>query len=140
MRLLSTLHPTQNQLQVIATIISNRDHPAQAASAISANGNLIAARNMLMKLNVITYSDTSAALTQQGEQLAQEQNITDETGELTDVGQKLLGNEEQPEDISGEEDFAPQQDMGEMPPAQGQAGGMPPMEGFSFLFKNLLNS
>lgn len=136
MQLLTTLRPTTNQLTVLATIVANQDHPARAASEISANENLIAARNMLMKLNVIQYSANNAALTEKGQQIAKEQNITDEGGQLTDEGNKLVAA------ITGEQPPAEDQ-MGGLPPEPPMpggemGGGLPPMEGFSSLFKNIL--
>lgn len=132
MHLLSTLRPTNSQLTVIAKIVANQEHPARAAAEISNNENLIAARNMLMKLNVITYSANEATLTDKGIQLAKEQGITDESGQLTDEGNKLVtpeGSEQPPAEQDG------------IPPATDMPGGiesMPGMEGFSPLFKNLI--
>lgn len=148
MRLLSTLKPTQNQLTVLAKIVANKDHPAKAASEISGSENLVSARNMLMKLNVITYSDTSAALTEKGEQLAKEQNIIDDSGNLTDEGQKLVSGDQPQQGQPPMDDMGmgmdagmPGGDMGGMPEPPmggGGMGGMPGMESFSPLFKNLL--
>lgn len=143
MKLLSTLHPTQNQLMVLAKIIANKEHPTQAAEEISTNENLISARNMLMKLNVITYSDTTAELTDKGMQIAQDHGIADEAGELTDKGRQLTG---ETEPSNGTE--PPMDQMGGMgmPQSPGTEMGLPPsapgpslgMEGFSRLFKNII--
>lgn len=140
MRLLSTLRPTSNQLRVIAKIAASQDVPARAAAEISSSANLIAARNLLMKLNVITYTDNSATLTDIGQQLAQEQNITDEGGQLTDEGNKLAASES-----NGKPDKEiPAQNQEQSSMGGGQLPGTedlsePPMEGFSLLFKDLLN-
>ena len=137
MHLLSTLRPTQNQMKVIAKIVASQDVPARAAAEISSNPNLIAARNLLMKLNVITFADNAATLTDKGQQLAKEQNITDESGQLTDEGNKLASSdadgkqtEEQPQPGTDQNMGAPDMGLNDL--------GAPPMEGFSNLFKNLL--
>ena len=126
---------------VIAKIVASQDVPARAAAEISANTNMIAARNLLMKLNVITYTDNSASLTDIGQQLARDQNIVDEGGQLTDEGNKLASATS---DGKQPKETPPQQDnsMGGMPPPD--MGGdinapMPGMESFSALFKNILN-
>lgn len=130
MHLLNTLKPTQNQLTVIAKIIASQDVPTRAAAEISTNSNLIAARNMLMKLNIITYSDTSAALTDQGQQIARDQNIVDDSGTLTDEGNQLANTST---DKGGEQ-------TNSTPPSStpDQIDIAPPMEGFSTLFKNII--
>lgn len=131
MHILSTIRPTQNQLVVLATIIANKNHPAQAANDLSTNENIVAARNILMKLNVITYSDTSANLTSQGEQLAKDYDIMDEAGELTEKGQQLV-NDTATSPLPSDQQINNPVDMGiEQPPVV-------PMEGFSPLFKHIL--
>jgi len=140
MRLLSTLRPTQNQLRVIAKICAAKDFPARAAAEISSDTNLVAARNLLMKLNIITFTDDNAALTDIGEQVALEQNIIDDAGEMTEDGNKLAATESNGK--PDEEMPAPMGEppMGGMPPPPSPMGGeMPPMEGFSKLFKHILN-
>lgn len=141
MRLLSTLRPTQNQMIVLAKIVASQDVPARAAAEISTNTNMIAARNLLMKLNAITYTDNSASLTDIGQQLAREQNIVDESGQLTEEGNKLAASTadgKQPKEAPPAQDNSmsgmPPPDMGNdlNPP-------MPGMESFSPLFKNILN-
>lgn len=120
MKLLTTIRLTQTQLQVIAKIVASQDVPARAAQEISNSQNLITARNMLMKLDVITYSIDNAALTPKGENLAREQNVVDETGNLTDEGNRLL-DIQQPS-----------------PPQTDSTPEQFPMESFSELFKSIL--
>lgn len=88
MRILPSIRPTDNQRRVIARIIASPT-PAVAGEAISGDVNLVAARNMLMKLGAITYAEGQAELTDRGMQIAVEENIASETGELTPSGQKL---------------------------------------------------
>lgn len=88
MRLLSTIRLTDSQKRVIAKI-SAAATPTVAGEEISKDANLVAARNMLMKLGVITFVDNRAEITDKGNQLAVEENIVDEQGELTELGNKL---------------------------------------------------
>jgi hypothetical protein len=128
---LPTLRPTQTQLQVLAKIIASHDVPARAAADISVGPNMVAARNMLMKLNLITYVPNSAGLTDRGQQFAREQNIIDDGGQLTPVGTTLASI-----GADGKPSAPPQPDQ----PASPDMGmDVPPMEGFSQLFKSILN-
>lgn len=138
MRLLSTLRPTQNQLTVLAKIIASQEVPARAAAEISSNANLIAARNILMKLGLILYTDNSATLTDKGTQLAKEQNIIDESGQLTDEGNKLASTLANGQQSKEEPQPEIDQSMGGNPDMGLGDIGAPSMEGFSSLFKHIL--
>lgn len=142
MKLLSTIRPTKNQLTVLAIIAASKDHPAKAAGEISGNANLVGARNTLMNLAAIEFTDASAKLTPTGEQLAKDQNIIDDSGQLTDEGNKLL-----PSSAQGTPTEVPSGDLGGADmgmPDLGAGGDLgapdlgPPMEGFSPLFKQLI--
>lgn len=103
MSILNTLRPTTFQRQVLAHIAAAQS-PKIAAENISKNQNLVAAREILAKLGLITFSDRAATITDTGLRLAVEENITDESGELTDVGQQLIGQIQQPQtDPMGDE-------------------------------------
>lgn len=142
MHLLSTIKPTQNQLRVMAKIIVAQDQPVKAASEISDDVSLVAARNLLAKLGLITFSDRDAKLTEKGQQVAHEQGIADESGQITDTGSKLAAtntdgknDETMPASDAGTElPSTPPEPMGDMPD-MGTLG----MEGYSQLFKNILN-
>lgn len=122
MRILSAVHPTENQKRVLAKIIA-APTPTVAAEEISNNANMVAARNMLMKLGVITFGAGEASLTDKGEQIAREENIADESGQLTDVGQQLA--------------YGEQKQGGETEPPPPPGGGLS-LESFALL-KELLN-
>lgn len=111
MRLLSTVRLNDNQKRVLAKIAA-APTPTVAGEEISKESNLVAARNLLMKLGVITFVDNRAEITDKGQSLAKEENIIDDSGGLTDAGNKLAFTKTtgQPED-------------GEQPQA---GGGMPP--------------
>src|SRR3972149_829856 len=87
-RMLTGIHPTENQKRVLAKIIAAPNSKV-AGEQISGNVNMVAARNMLMKLGVITVSAGTAELTDKGTQIAQDENIADASGQLTDVGNAL---------------------------------------------------
>lgn len=93
MRILDTFRPTTVQKQVIAKI-AGAATPTVAGDAASMGVNTVAARDMLIKLGLITFANGEAALTDAGAQLAKAENITDETGGLTQVGQTLASSTE----------------------------------------------
>lgn len=138
MQYLKTIHPTQQQRTVLAILASNKDHPTLAAEQLSGNRNLISARNILMNLHAITYSDTSATLTDIGIQLAKDHNIIDDMEELTDEGNKLLpqGSSNTPTPPPSDPMMDDQLGM-DMPLEVG--GQLPELESFSQLFKNIIN-
>ena len=88
MRIMSAVHPTANQKRVLAKIAA-APTPTVAGEEISKDANLVAARNMLMKLGVITFDNREAALTDRGTQIATEENIIGPDGQLTQAGQQL---------------------------------------------------
>lgn len=92
-----------------------------AGEALIGNQNLIAARNMLMKLGMINFANGEASLTDTGQQVARDEDIVTDTGELSDNGRELIG----------QQSAAPQPEM-PLEPA--------PMESYSGSFiKELLN-
>lgn len=148
MRILSTIHPTENQKRVLAKIAASPNSDV-AGHQISGDANLVAARNMLMKLDIITYVDGEATLTDKGQQISAEENITDETGQLTDMGKKLAYTDpdEKPDnDMTAQQQGGPEMGMpGEMGmgtpggPEMGISGGNElNIESYSIL-KELLN-
>ncbi len=133
MRLLSALHPTVNQKRVIAKIVASPT-PSVAAQEISKSANLVAARNMLMKLGMITHANGEAALTQSGQQIASEEGITDQSGGLTDVGQQLAHTNSM-NAPDGEQASTP---PGGAPPAQEPAMNLDAMPESMQLLKHML--
>ena len=90
MRILSAVHPTSFQKQVICRIAAATT-PMTAASYVSAGANMVAARNMLMKLGLIEFGSSGATLTDRGTQVAQDEGLIDASGNLTPSGQQLAG-------------------------------------------------
>jgi len=133
MHVLKSFRPTTTQKQVIATILS-APTPTVAAGTIASKPNMKMARDLLGQLGLITFTDKGADLTDKGLALARDEGIADEGGQLTDMGQQLVGN--QP--------AAQSNNMGmpeEEPPIGGveaggpddALGGTPSLESFSFL-------
>lgn len=131
MRELKAFRPTQSQKVVLASILSAQT-PKLAAEQISAKPNLKTARDMLGRLGLITFTDSQASLTDMGMALARDEGISDEGGQLTDVGQQLVGGNAQPpvNNMGMPEEEPP---LGGLPPADDLGGGMPPMESFNLL-------
>jgi hypothetical protein len=138
MQTLSTIHLTQNQQLVLALIASSKDKPATAAINVSTGQNLVAARNMLMKFGVISYTPSKAMLTPKGEQLAKDNDLIDDAGTITEKGNNLLAT------IPGQRPNAQAQQVPQPVPDQAgmnsdfDIGSEPGMESFSPLFKSLL--
>jgi hypothetical protein len=92
MRILNTLRPTNHQQRVLA-ILASTDNPTIASQRLSGSQNLVNARDMLMRLGAVTGTAERAELTDSGRTLAQDSNIIDQSGQLTDVGQQLVGDQ-----------------------------------------------
>lgn len=88
MRILNNVQLTDFQKQALAKIVASPT-PKVAGAQISAGQNMIAARDALLKLGALTFSNGEAQLTDKGQQLAQSENIVDQGGQLTDEGQQL---------------------------------------------------
>jgi hypothetical protein len=116
MRIMSAVHPTANQKRVLAKIAASPT-PAVAAQEISKDANLVAARNMLMKMGVITFATGQAALTDRGTQISTEENIIDQSGQLTPAGQELAYTSSQ---------GTPDKDQTGKPVQQATPAGQPP--------------
>ena len=97
-RIVPVIRPTQNQKSVLAKIKAAAT-PKTAAADISKTSNLTAARDMLEKMGLITISqEEGAVVTDEGEQVMIDQNLVDESGELTDEGNKAAFGDEKPQE------------------------------------------
>jgi hypothetical protein len=143
MKHLPAIKLTNNQKSVLAIIANNANNPLNAAQQLTNGANIIGARNLLMKLGTIEVTIDSAKLTDKGQVLAQQNNITDEGGNLTDLGRSLLPQDgQQPDNQDSIDIDTNTPGMGD----QGMTAG-PPMdsddlfdtvESFSPLFKSFL--
>lgn len=138
----SSVHPTDNQKRILA-IIASSPTSAVADQEIATNQNMIAARDLMMKMGLITVSDSEVALTDQGAQVAVDENIIDDNGQLTKMGQAYAAppgstlpaeQDDNSDDLSGV-------DVPPVDPAQAAGARAPELtygESFSLL-KELLN-
>jgi len=93
MRILPALRLTDTQKQVLAKILASPT-PKVAGEQISKDQNSIAARDILVKLGLITYLNGNAALTDKGQQIAQDEDVENQGGDLTQSGeQDAFGDE-----------------------------------------------
>ena len=115
---LSTVHLSDTQKVVITKIIASPTEQV-AIEEISKGRNLVAAKEALVNLGLIEVSDNSITVTNIGHQVMADENLTDESGELTSTGQKYAAvqkpndlktvNAPEPAtnpDISGDDDLA----------------------------------
>ena len=93
-RVLSTVRLTENQKKVMTRIVASATEKL-AAEEISKGRNLVAARDMLVKLGMIEFREGHAALTSDGEQVMKDSNLIDDMGSLTEEGNKFAYEEGQ---------------------------------------------
>lgn len=138
MRIISAVHPSDNQKRVLAKIASAAT-PKVAGEQLSNDANIVAARNMLMKLGLITFSSGEAAFTDKGTQVAQDENIIDQNGQLTATGKALAfstpGGAEDPNAEGNTGDMAPpEQELAPQDDGQlGDPNAEPALESFKLL-------
>lgn len=140
MKHLSTLTLNNSQQQLLAVIFSNKEKPLNISSLIIKHPNLVGARKLLLSLNVIEYNEKTKQyiVNDIGRQVSLDNDIIDDSEALTEKGQQLLSSivpangTQQPQ--STEFDMS----MGDAAGGSNDLG-LPPMEGFSPLFKQLLN-
>jgi len=85
--ILTTVHLSDAQRIVLTKILSSPT-PQVAYESISATRNLVAARNLMAKLGLILVTDNTAAITQPGREVAKDEALIDDTGKLTDEGER----------------------------------------------------
>lgn len=73
-----------------------------ALDEISGDRQLIAARDILAKLGLIQFSNTSASITDDGKEVMESSYLIDESGELTDEGQKFAYDNEENKQMNNE--------------------------------------
>ena len=94
MKMLNSVRLSDNQKRVIAKIIA-APTPKVAAEEISNGINLKQARDALVDLQLVSQSlDDHAELTDKGRQLAQDENLADESGQLSPEGEKYAYTDE----------------------------------------------
>ena len=78
--------------QAVLAIVAGSSTPKLALSAIQNNINVKLAAKMLLNLGVIKVTTEGLILTELGNQQTQAYNIVDDSGNLTDSGQKLIND------------------------------------------------
>lgn len=85
----NNIRPTSHQKTVLAIVASSPSSKV-AAEYIMQNPNTKEAADLLVQIGVLTLDNNEAALTDSGQQLAIDENIIDEMGELTSNGTMYL--------------------------------------------------
>ena len=158
-RVITTIHLSDIQKEVLCKVQAS-PNPQIAWETIAdteskVDDNFSAAKDILGKLGLLNVGEGTLEVTEKGIQVMVDENLVDDMGELTDVGQQLAdkNREEQPDepDREGQEQMPPGGDdmqgldmMGglEGGGAGGEMGGgmdMPPMESLS-LFRSINES
>lgn len=88
-RILTTIRLTQNQMQVLAMIIASPEGNLPDED-ISKGPNLKQARDLLIQLDMITNDgENKYSVTEKGQKVAKDEDIVDDMGELSELGQGL---------------------------------------------------
>ena len=86
--ILPSIRLTDTQKSVLTTIKS-APTPQVALENISTGRNMLAARDILKQLGLITFDDDSAEITNDGTETMKNANLIDDSGELTDEGRSF---------------------------------------------------
>ena len=96
-RILSTIHLSDIQKEVLAKVkAAPNSHMAWEViqnTESSIDDNFAGARDALADLGLLDVQDGTVEITQLGQEQMTKENITDETGELTDSGNELAGQD-----------------------------------------------
>jgi len=88
-RILTTIRLTQHQMQVLAMILASPEGNLPDED-ISKGPNLKQARDLLIQLDMITNDgENKYSVTEKGQNVAKDENIVDDMGELSELGQGL---------------------------------------------------
>lgn len=87
-QILTTIRLSGTQKAVLTKIIASSTEE-QAYEQISDGRNLVAARDILKKLGLIEFEEGSATVTDTGKQVMKDENLLDDSDQLTDEGQQF---------------------------------------------------
>lgn len=108
-RVLTNVRLTQHQMKVLALIAASPEGIVPDED-ISKDRNMTAARQLLTKLGLITNDgEDKYSISETGQQVAKDENVVDESGQLTELGNKLA--------------FGDDAEGGEAPPPEPEAAG-----------------
>jgi len=126
---------TDTQKRAMAKVVAAAT-PKIAADEVSGNQNLIAARDMLVKLGLMTFAPGNATLTDQGNKVMKDYALVDDAGQLTDDGETFAHTNEEGQPEEKPTTPTPTSPLGELPPVGAPVSGvtdgaetrLPPME------------
>ena len=123
-----TIQLSGAQKYVLSKLIAV-ETPLNAYEAVSRGKNVVAARDMLTKLGLMTFSENDAQITEQGKEAMRKENLLDEMGELTEEGQ-IWGFANSPEEAAQAEHAQTGKPEAPVDPSQQQdpLGGATPTE------------
>jgi hypothetical protein len=139
-RVLTNVRLTQHQMTVLAMILASPEGVAPDED-ISKGPNLTTARKMLTKLGLITHDgDNKYSVSETGQKVAKDENLIDDTGQLTELGNEKAYADDSKGKSVGAGPGGPEDEPAEEPFAQtSNEIGMPgPSESFKFI-GDLLN-
>lgn len=94
-RILTTVRLTEHQKTIMAMIFASPEGNLPDED-ISKGPNLKQARDLLVKLGMITNDgENKYSVTDKGQKIAKDENIVDDTGQLTELGQGLAYPDEE---------------------------------------------
>jgi len=132
-RILNNVLLSEAQKFILTKLLLPDATPVTNYSSISAGKNLVANRDILVKLGLLTLGENEADITETGIAALKNEGLASDTGELTDLGQRYAyaPDLEAVEKISAEfkaPDQTPTSDNNQQsePPAPGSEG-TPPM-------------
>ena len=121
MKMLQTIELTDNQKRVMAKIIQ-APTPRVASEDVIGSKNLVAARDILQRLGLVTFIQGELSLSDKGREVARQENIADESGALTPDGEKLAYTNTDGSPTSNQQQGGDQAG-GAQPPATGAPAG-----------------
>jgi len=108
----------------VLTKLIAAETPQNAFQEVTRGDNVVAARDKLTKLQLMTTTNDTAQITEQGQEVLRKEALIDESGQLTEEGQ-MYGFAQTPEDAAkADHDLkgkpeAPMQPTAEQPPMSG---------------------
>lgn len=96
-RVLTNVRLTQHQMEILAKVAASPEGVVPDED-ISKDRNYTAARQLLTKLGLLTNDgEDKYSISETGQKVAKDENIVDETGQLTELGNKLAYKDDEDE-------------------------------------------
>jgi hypothetical protein len=132
-QILTTIHLSDIQKELLAKVKAAPNsivaHELISNTADNVDDNFVKAKETLKQLGIVKEIGNSIEITEKGLEVLTDENIIDESGELTEFGRQLADIDRN--EISSQQPNQQQNDMGmEDPMGDGE---LPPMESFSLL-------